>query len=134
MTDSRNDADHDADGIEHVAEELARAKADGWDAIVPSALQPDAQWRRNGVYVPLEQALRRPPPTTKMSSESVAWPENRCPQCGTVHPLLASPQPSSKQAVAEKCVEICAELDEPMTHKDVYRALRAYAATLKDKP
>lgn len=52
-------ADHYEDGVEHVEAELKQAWADGWDAIVPSALTPDAQWQRNGVYVPLYQVKKR---------------------------------------------------------------------------
>ena len=52
-------AEHDAEGVEHVEAELKAAWADGWDAIVPSALTPDAQSNRNGLYVPLYQVQKR---------------------------------------------------------------------------
>ena len=52
-------AEHDDDGISHVEEELRQAWKDGWDAIVPSALTPDAQWQRNDLYVPLYQVKKR---------------------------------------------------------------------------
>ncbi len=51
--------DHDPEGVEHIAEEFKRALDEGWDAIVPSALNPEAQWRRNDIYVPLHQAQKR---------------------------------------------------------------------------
>ena len=52
-------ADHDDDLVGHVEDELKQAWKDGWDAIVPSALTPDAQWQRNGIYVPLYQVQKR---------------------------------------------------------------------------
>lgn len=30
--------------------------------------------------------------SAELATAPVGWPENRCPQCGTVHPLLAAPQ------------------------------------------
>ena len=52
-------ADHDEDGVSHVEEEMKQAWKDGWNAIVPSALTPDAQWQRNDLYVPLSQVKKR---------------------------------------------------------------------------
>ena len=52
-------ADHDEDGVSHVEDELKQAWKDGWDAIVPSALTPAAQWQRNDLYVPLSQVKKR---------------------------------------------------------------------------
>lgn len=39
---------------------------------------------------------------------AVEWPDNRCPQCGTVHPLLVNASPAS--AMREACAKLCEEL------------------------